>query len=184
VLLDAAGDDAYSADWWNCASGAHFCIGVLVDEAGDDRYTCRANNGIAFAHDFTLGVLADLGGNDRYESKVDNLCRSINRSVAMLLDVAGDDVYRSGDKGRPGATTFDAKMLDRRGAGLYWSESTSVGLFVDGGGKDDYGPADGTGDGRSWADPPGSDNARARNFGIGLDTTAPLDLDRPQGGKR
>jgi hypothetical protein len=68
VLWDGGGNDTYSAEWWNCASGAHFCIGALVDEAGDDKYTCRATNGIAFGHDFTLAVLCDLAGDDTYTS--------------------------------------------------------------------------------------------------------------------
>lgn len=205
VLWDGTGNDRYEADWWCSASGAHFCIGALVDEAGDDVHVCRATNGIAFGHDFTLAVLADLGGNDRYECPNDVIARSINRSVAMLLDGGGDDVYRSGvarparpaagdvaatpaiAAGRPGGATFDAKLLDRRAPSVYWTEPTSIGLFIDaGGGKDNYGtdaPA-GTADGASWTDAPASDNAKARNFGIGLDTDAPLDADRPQGGKR
>jgi hypothetical protein len=188
VLWDGAGNDTYDAYWWCSASGAHFCIGAQVDEAGDDRRICRATNGIAFGHDFTLAVLADLAGDDRYECPNDVIARSINRSVAMLLDASGDDVYRSGEKGRPGAATFDAKMLERRAPSVYWTEPTSIGLFVDaGGGKDDYGvldPASVTSDGAAWADAPASDNVRARNFGIGLDTALPIDLDRPQGGKR
>ncbi|MCG3133919.1 MAG: hypothetical protein HMLKMBBP_01186 [Planctomycetes bacterium] len=182
VQWDGAGNDTYDAYWWCSASGAHFCIGAQVDEAGDDRRVCRATNGIAFGHDFTLAVLADLGGNDRYECPNDVIARSINRSVALLLDVSGDDAYRSGEKGRPGSATFDAKMLDRRAASVYWTEPTSVGLFVDGGGTDDYGPAGG--DGTSWGDPVGSENVRARNFGIGLDTGLRIDVDRVQGGKR
>jgi hypothetical protein len=182
VLWDGGGNDTYEADWWNCASGAHFCIGALVDEAGDDSYTCRATNGIAFGHDFTLAVLCDLAGNDTYTSANDTLARSINRSVAMLLDGGGNDTYRSGEKGRPGAATFDAKMLDRRAPSLYWTESTSLGLFVDSGGDEQLASKDG--DLTSWRDTDGTDNAKARNFGIGLYTGTPLDVDRPQGGKR
>jgi hypothetical protein len=100
----------------------------------------------------------------------------------MLLDGGGKDTYRSGEKGRPGAATFDAKMLDRRGPGLYWTESTSLGLFVDAGG--DEGLASKNGDSTSWRDSDGADNVRARNFGIGRYSGLPLDVDRPQGGKR
>jgi hypothetical protein len=182
VLWDGGGNDSYSADWWNCASGAHFCIGALVDEAGDDKYECRATNGIAFGHDFTLAVLCDLAGNDVYSCPNDVLARSINRSVAMLLDGGGNDSYRSGEKGRPGAATFDAKMLDRRATSLYWTEPTSLGLFVDAGG--DEGLASKGGDLTTWRDTEGSDNWKARNFGIGLYSGLPLDVDRPQGGKR
>lgn len=183
VLWDGAGNDTYGADWWCSGSGAHFCVGAVVDEAGDDVRTCRATNGIAFGHDFTVAVLADLGGNDRYTCPNDVIARSINRSIALLLDASGDDVYGSGEKGRPGAATFDAKMLDLRSASSHWTEPSSIGLFVDGGGKDDYGAGD-AGDGRSWSDDAASENARARNVGVGLDTDAPLDLERPAGGRR
>jgi len=182
VLWDGGGNDTYAADWWCQASGAHFCIGALVDESGDDVYTCRATNGIAFGHDFSLAVLCDLAGNDVYECPNDVICRSINRSVAMLLDGGGDDVYRSGAKGRPGGATFDAKMLDRRATTLYWTESTSLALFVDAGGV--AGLASKDGDSTSWYDSADSDNAKARNFGIGLYSGLPLDVDRPSGGKR
>lgn len=182
VLWDGGGNDTYAADWWCQASGAHFCIGCLVDESGDDHYTCRATNGIAFGHDFTLAVLCDLAGNDTYTSANDTIAHSINRSVAMLLDGGGKDTYRSGDKGRPGAAVFDAKMLDRRAPSLYWTESTSLALFVDAGGDEKLASKDG--DLTSWKDSDESDNAKARNFGIGLYTGRPLDVDRPQGGKR
>ncbi len=182
VSWDGAGNDVREAYWWNCASGAHFCIGALVDEAGDDSYTCRATNGIAFGHDFTLAVLADLAGNDTYTSANESVARSINRSVAMLLDGGGSDTYRSGEKGRPGSAVFDAKMLERRATSVYWTEPTSVGLFVDSGG--DEGLASTAGDLTRWRDSDDSDNVKARNFGIGLYTGTPLDVDRPTGGKR
>ena len=182
VSWDGAGNDVREAYWWNCASGAHFCIGALVDEAGDDSYTCRATNGIAFGHDFTLAVLCDLGGNDTYTSASDSIAHSINRSVAMLLDGGGSDTYRSGEKGRPGVAVFDAKMLDRRAPSLYWTESASLGLFVDSGGDEKLASKDG--DLTTWRDSDGTDNVKARNYGIGLYTGAPLDVDRPQGGKR
>jgi len=183
VLWDGGGNDTYAADWWCQASGAHFCIGALVDEAGDDHYTCRATNGIAFGHDFTLAVLCDLAGNDVYECPNDVICRSINRSVAMLLDGGGDgDVYKSGYKGRPGTAVFDAKMLDRRAASLYWTESTSIALFVDASGTSGLATKDG--DLTTHRDSDDSDNVKARNFGIGLYTGLPLDVDRPSGAKR
>ena len=177
VLWDGGGDDTYAADWWNCGSGAHFCIGALVDEAGNDSYTCRATNGIAFGHDFTQAVLCDLAGNDTYKSANDSIAHSINRSVAMLLDGGGQDVYESGAKGVPGAATFDAKMLDRRAPSLYWTEPTSIGLLLDAGNA-------GQRDTMNLVEGEDTPNFRARNFGLQVFTATPLDLDRPQGGKR
>jgi hypothetical protein len=177
VLWDGGGNDTYTADWWCQASGAHFAIGCLVDESGDDKYTCRATNGIAFGHDFTLAVLCDLAGNDTYTSASDSIAHSINRSVAMLLDGGGEDTYRSGEKGVPGTATFDPKMLDRRAPSLYWTESTSIGLLLDAGNT-------GQRDAMRLTDGEDTPNVRARNFGIQVFTATPLDVDRPQGGKR
>jgi hypothetical protein len=59
-------------------------------------------------------------------------------------------------------------LLDRSGASaLYWTESRSVGLFVDGGGADVY--PSGAADGDAVTDAPSSDNARAHNRGLRLD---------------
>src|SRR5207244_3007898 len=78
----------------------------------------------------------------------------------------GDDVYEMKAKdAKPGTAVFDPRLLDRSGATpLYWTESRSIGLFVDGGGRDRY-PA-GASDGDAWTDARESDNARARNVGV------------------
>ncbi len=180
LLWDGGGgDDAFSANGWAQGSGAHFCVGALVDEGGNDAYKVAQNWGPGYGHDFTVGVLLDVSGDDVYASGESGLGWSINRSVALLLDGAGNDRYAFGKPGlQVGTAVFDARQLDRTGPSRYWTESISVGLLVDAGGNDSY-PA-GFDDGQSKTDAPDSDNAKARNRGIALDHEGGrLDLERP-----
>ena len=178
LLWDGAGNDRYLANGWAGGSGAHFCIGCLVDEAGDDLHRVAQNWGPGYGHDFTVGISCDLAGNDRYECSV-GCGHAINRAVGILLDGGGDDVYEFAKASqRPGLAPFDPRLLDRSGkTALYWTESTSVGLFVDAGGRDAYPAA--FSDGGTLLDAPGSDNVRARHFGIAVDRpSGRLDVNR------
>lgn len=184
LVWDGAGNDSYRANGWASASGAHFCIGAVVDDAGDDVHAVAQNWGPAFGHDFTVAVLLDVAGHDRYEAGGDGIGYSINRSVALCLDAGGDDRHTmTGADPRPGTARFDARFLDRTTPTVYWTEPTSVGLFLDVGGKDTYPAA--RADEQAATDEPGSDNVRARNRGIFVDRAAgTIDLDRPHGRPR
>jgi len=168
LLWDGAGNDRFLANGWAGGSGAHFCVGCLVDEAGDDLHRVTQSWGPGYGHDFTVGISCDLAGNDRYECAV-GCGHSINRSVGLLLDGAGDDVYALFTPGqRPGMAPIDPRILDRSGkTPLYWTESTSLGLFVDAGGRDTY--PEGFADGGTRFDAPGSDAVRAHHLGIAID---------------
>ena len=170
VLWDGAGNDAYRGCVWSQATGAHFCIGALVDEGGNDVHAVEetGTSSLAFAHDFTIALLADLGGgNDTYEVKQNGLGYSINRSFAMLIDVGGDDVYRTQEGNRPGMAIFDERFRDRSGGSTYFADASSLGLFLDVGGTDSYTPAR-SNDG-AWLDEPESPNPSVRNWSIGVD---------------
>ncbi len=184
LLWDGSGNDAYRANGWASASGAHFCIGAVIDEAGDDLHSVAQTWGPAFGHDFTVAILCDAAGNDQYEIGGDGIGHTINRSVALCLEGGGDDVYRFAAEGsHPGRAIFDPRFLDRGGSSIYWTESISVGLFLDVGGYDSY-PA-GFANGTARTDEPGSENARARNRGIFVDREeGAIDLDRPQARRR
>jgi hypothetical protein len=181
MLWDGSGDDEYRANGWASASGAHFCIGAHIDESGDDLHSVQQNWGPAFGHDFTAAVLIDALGNDRYVCGGEGVGHSINRSVVLCLEAAGDDDYTFLTRGkRPGLATYDARFVNRSGTSIYWTESVSVGLFLDAGGTDMYPDSSVVHDGMSLTDEPGSDNRRARNVGIFVDTPAgSMDLDRP-----
>lgn len=169
LLHDRGGNDVYNGVAYTQGTGAHFCIGVLVDEAGDDRHVAEENShvSIAWAHDFTVGIVLDASGNDFYSVDKNGLGYSINRSVALLIDGAGDDVYKSKDVPHPGFALNSKTFRARDGVTTYFAETTSIGLFLDAGGNDSY--FGGLENNSRWLDPPGSPNWSDRNFSVGVD---------------
>ncbi len=142
-LYDGEGNDRYNGVSWSQASGAHFCIGVLLDDGGDDHHVVEesSNQSLAFGHDFTVAMLVNLGGDDIYEIERDGLAFSINRSVAMLIDIEGNDHYRQNPKNRPGLARYDAsRFANWDSYSTYFADSSSIGIFLDVGGDDTYGP--------------------------------------------
>ncbi len=200
-LYDGTGDDVYRGVVWSQATGAHFCIGVLLDEGGNDQHLVEetSSNSLAFGHDFTIALLVNHGGNDIYETERPGLGYSINRSVAMLIDIGGDDVYRDEPKSRPGMAICDeGRLAGWDSYSTYFADSSSVGLFLDIGGMDQYeicrispdrhrlhaieeDETESTGDQSTegtiaacsnnmiWLDPEDSLNYEVRNFSIGVD---------------
>ncbi|MEK7465859.1 MAG: hypothetical protein AAB074_00470 [Planctomycetota bacterium] len=168
VLWDGGGNDHFRGSVWSQATGAHFCIGALVDEAGNDWHVAMdgAVNSVGFAHDFTVALLVDAAGDDTYES-ANGPATSINRSVAMLLDLAGDDTYVMAAGNRPGTAVFDEKFRDRSGGATYFADASSIGLFLDVGGSDKYNSREESN--FSWLDPPDSPNPSVRNWSVGVD---------------
>lgn len=168
ILWDGGGNDSYAGGVWSEATGAHFCIGALVDESGDDRHVAvgRAVNAVGFAHDFTVSVFVDAAGNDVYES-ANGPGTSINRSFALFLDLGGDDAYSMSEKNRPGTAVFDERFRDRSGGATYFADASSLGLFLDAGGRDTYVPE--LANDSSWLDDPGSPNPSVRNWSVGVD---------------
>lgn len=169
LLYDSGGDDTYRGVVWSQGTGAHFCIGALLDEGGNDKHLVEqtANNSLAFGHDFSVALLINIGGNDVYEVPNNGLAYSINRSVAMLLDIGGDDVYRGKQDNRPGMAVFDEKFRGRTGTSTYFADSSSLGLFLDVGGEDGY-ELEGSNN-ATWLDPADSPNRLVRNFSVGVD---------------
>jgi len=170
ALWDGAGNDRYEGHVWSQATGAHFCIGALIDEGGNDRHESLSHNSLAFGHDFTIALLLNEGGDDLYLTPKEGLGYSINRSVAMLIDTAGDDQYHA--RNAPGAARWDQRFADRTALSTYWVQAKSIGLFLDLGGRDRYPHGDavaGAADDTMWGDAPGSKNRRVNNPGVGVD---------------
>ncbi len=172
ILHDREGDDEYHGAVYSQGSGAHFCIGVCIDEAGDDQHVAEenSNSSLAWAHDFTIAILLDVAGNDVYSVDRGGLGYSINRSVAMLLDLDGNDIYRTKEVPRPGYAENSASFRARDGVSTYFADSTSLGLFLDIGGNDTYWGETKNND--HWLDPPDSPNWADRNFSVGVDRAA------------
>ena len=169
LLHDGAGDDAYHGVAYSQGSGAHFCIGALVDDAGDDQHLAEENStsSLAWGHDFTVALLADQEGDDTYRVGRNGLAKAINRSIAVLADGAGDDVYETEELARPGQALFDERFLVRDGVHSYWTDTSSLALFLDAGGDDTYWGE--LIDDQQWLDAPEDPNWGVRNFGLGVD---------------
>ncbi len=139
LVYEGDGDDLYESVYFTQASGAHYCIGAIVDEGGDDTHRLfeNAGAGIAFGWDFTNALLIDTAGDDIYEAKIISLGLAEIRSNALLIDLGGDDLYRL-DAGQLGFGASDSRKEYSRppSTAPYYGESLSLGLLLDGGGKD------------------------------------------------
>lgn len=141
LLYDGDGADRYESVYFTQASGAHFTVAALVDEAGDDEHVLghNAGAGLAFGWDYTNALLLDLAGNDLYDAKIISLGLAEIRSNAILLDLAGDDTYRL-DAGQLGLGAADLRDAYRQPPATAPSsgETLTVGLLIDGDGRDRY----------------------------------------------
>ena len=189
ILHDGGGDDEYRGVCYSQATGAHFCIGALIDEGGDDLHVAEvtSNMSVGWGHDFTISLLVNLGGDDVYDVKGNGISYSINRSVTAVIDVGGNDRYVGKAGNRPGMALFSERFRPRDGVSDYFADTTSLGLFLDIGGRDTYAthpPSDdekdkeaepeppepfGGSNNDTWLDGPASDNVKERNFSVGID---------------
>jgi hypothetical protein len=122
AVVDAAGNDVYTADGVGGPAGALLGASLVVDMAGDDRY---------HAHTLGLGaaamgaaLLLDLAGNDTYTAEQWSI-GSAFAGVAACVDLAGVDCYDapllSQGVGGPGAFGL---LLDRAGDDRYRADRT------------------------------------------------------------
>jgi hypothetical protein len=150
-------------------AAAHFAVGVLADEGGDDVYRAGMNMAQGAGHDFSVGFLLDRAGNDRYEAPNLSLGGGNANGMGFFWDRSGDDTYVV----RP-STTLGRGSIEASGRNSVRERNLTLGLFLDTGGKDTY-PADikAAGNDRPWtmadAGPPQLPSIR----GAGLDIEAP-----------
>ena len=121
MLLDFAGNDRYTAQVFAQGAGYHEGLGILVDEGGSDRFDAAWYAMGAAAH-HAAGVLVKRGaGDDVYRaSHTISLGAAHDFSVGIFMDEGGNDDYRLGD------------------LGLGAAHDHSTALFVDGAGDDRY----------------------------------------------
>ncbi len=100
VLIDFAGDDRYTAQVFAQGAGYHEGLGLLIDGGGTDRFDAAWYAMGAAAHR-AAGVLLKRGsGNDRYRAAHStSLGAAHDLSAAVFLDEGGDDDYALGDLG-------------------------------------------------------------------------------------
>ena len=181
IAYDGSGDDVYESCYFTQGSGAHFCNGILIDEGGNDRHELyeTAGAGLGFGWDYANAFLINIGGDDSYRASMISIGCAEIRSNAFLIDIGGDDVYRlkSGALGL-GAVDYHEYYLKPAKTVTYYSDSKSLGCFIDIGGADRYLTfTDSTEsshaearDGRFWYNPARSDSTfGADNYGVGID---------------
>lgn len=174
MLLAGTGSDTYDGVWYVQGAAAHFAVGVLADEGGDDLYRATMNMAQGAGHDFSVGFLIDRAGNDRYEAPNLSLGGGNANGMGFFWDRAGDDTYSV----RP-STTLGRSSIEASGRNSVRERNLTLGLFLDTGGSDTY-PADikGPANNALWtmanASPPPLLSIR----GAGLDVEA-LNVDDP-----
>lgn len=131
LLLDGAGDDSYQGCWYVQGAPAHFAIGILNDRSGNDRYTATMNMAQGAGHDFSLGFLVDQGGDDRYQAPNLSFGAGNDNGMGVFWDQSGDDAYTV----KPSITLGCSSIT---GKGSLREDLRCIGLFLDGGGKDQY----------------------------------------------
>ncbi|NPA79816.1 MAG: hypothetical protein GXO29_02040 [Thermotogae bacterium] len=119
ILADASGNDVYSAGTYAQGVSYWYALGLLYDGGGDDRYICAEYCQGAGIH-ISVGGLKDSDGNDLYYAQFGpSIGEGHDLSVGFFYDSTGNDTYYT-------SGGF--------GVGL----TNSVGIFVDGDGKDNY----------------------------------------------
>jgi hypothetical protein len=133
-LWDGGGNDRYLAFQYAQGSATHMTAGVLVDEGGDDLYFGKGVSQ-GCGHDLAAGLLWDLGGGDVYTAYDLSQGAGSANGTGVLFDAAGDDRY------------YVHSRLNTQGYGNPRRDYGSIGLFLDGGGRDRY---DGPGSDSTW----------------------------------
>ena len=147
LLLDDAGDDRYAAELFAQGSGYYFGLGMVRDGAGDDQYRARRYAQGAGVHQ-AVGILDDKSGNDTYETSIGvSQGLGLDTAVGVLRDRQGDD-------------TYSAKTL-AQGAGT----ARGIGILVEGGGRDRFAI-----DGSGWGQDHWSRGLPGPSFLLGADT--------------
>lgn len=93
-LNDGGGNDFYFASDGNSMGSSYFMsIGALVDHQGNDRYIPQSGSGLGYAVHLSNAIVIDRSGNDYYFAQSHSGGVGSDRSTALLIDYAGDDVY-------------------------------------------------------------------------------------------
>jgi len=140
ILIGSAGDDVWYMDEWQSPS-------ILIDPGGNDVYygqVAEAGN-LRDEENELVSVAIDLAGNDCYFSNGARSCASGVLGIAGLVDVEGDDVYRSGHFSQACGLFGAGIMLDMGGKDIYeagvlvqGAGAIGAGLLVDSSGNDTY----------------------------------------------
>lgn len=115
VLVDGAGNDTYSCGVFGQGVGYWYGLGILSDGGGDDIYEGVWYVQGASAH-FAVGILEDVSGDDRYTATM-NMAQGAGHdfSLSWLIELGGNDVYRAPNLSLGGGNA--------NGIGIFWDAS-------------------------------------------------------------
>lgn len=136
---------------------------AVLDPAGDDTYTGWVGSPSKGKH---LGLVLDLAGDDEYRSQHRFGLASAVCGLGLLVDDAGDDTYTSGDWSLACAYHGSAFLIDAKGNDRYQSANFSLGCAA-------YGTA-------ALVDGAGNDtySSDVYSIGVGLPNGTGVVLDR------
>lgn len=121
LLIDRAGNDRYTAQVFAQGAGYYRGLGALIDGGGHDHFMGRWYVQGAAAHEAAAVLLKRGEGNDSYTATHStSIGAAHDESVAVFVDEGGDDAYELGHLGL-GAANDNASAL-----------------FIDAGGNDRY----------------------------------------------
>ena len=93
-ISDGEGDDFYYSSSEHCMGAGYFLsVGALVDHGGNDWYLPEKGLGIGWAIHLGSAVFIDLQGDDRYYGNMLSGGTASDRSIAIMIDYAGNDIY-------------------------------------------------------------------------------------------
>lgn len=94
-IVDArgAGADTYIGNRYAQGTSAHFGIGVMLDEGGNDFYDTRGMVATGISNDHSMSWFRDGGGSDRYAAQMFCGGASANNGLSIFEDVSGKDVW-------------------------------------------------------------------------------------------
>jgi len=115
VLVDGAGNDRYSCGVFGQGVGYWYGLGILSDGEGNDTYEGIWYVQGASAH-FAVGILEDVSGDDRYVATM-NMAQGAGHdfSLGWLVEGGGNDIYRTPNLSLGGGNA--------NGIGIFWDAS-------------------------------------------------------------
>jgi hypothetical protein len=139
ILADESGADSYDGMWYAMGAAAHFALGILLDGAGDDTYggrLPRLNVTIGGGHDFSTAVLIDESGDDHYYGSRITLGAGNATGNGFFADNGGNDTYTASSAYSMGAAGLLDASLNAPGSPRL--KTRFLGVFMDAGGMDRY----------------------------------------------
>ena len=130
MCVDKGGNDVYRCGQYSQASAPHFAMRHLAGRGGDDRYTVSIRQSMGHGRDWSIAWFEDAAGNDWYQGARTTLGTSHINSISVFWDRHGDDMYMA--KG----PSFGESEVENTGGIRDWL--LTLGLFIDGGGHDQY----------------------------------------------